>query len=298
LPIAVNRRRYIHSVIGPYSDDEINIIETGRNYGWPQVAGFCDGNYNGRTVGGFNVVSEQTNCATLNAKEPIRSLFPASNPPTGGDNMTWPSTGPSGTDFYGSTAIPGWQNSLLVAHLKNGTLTRFKLSNNGQSIISDTIHYFRGKGRFRDVAISPDGLKIYLACDSSGSTSGPTGGVTTVPANPGSILEFTYQPSSGRFMMSDPITATKDEPVNEIANRNIEVYPNPASDFIVVYNYYATPGLVMDLVDMNGKAIKRQMMNGVANRVELGSYASGLYIIRVTDGKGKLIKTEKIVVQR
>ena len=108
--------------------------------------------------------------------------------------MTWPSTGPSGTDFYGSNAIPGWQNSLLVAQLKNGTLTRFKLSSDGTSIISDTIHYFRGIGRFRDVVVSPDGLKIYVACDSSGSTSGPTGGVTTTPANPGSILEFTYQP--------------------------------------------------------------------------------------------------------
>lgn len=283
---------------GPYSDDEINIIETGRNYGWPQVAGFCDGNYNGRVSGGFNVVSEQTNCATLNAKEPIRSLFPAANPPTGGDNMTWPSTGVCGTEFYGSTAIPGWQNSLLVANLKNGTLARFKLSSNGQSIISDTIHYFRGKGRFRDVVVSPDGLKIYLACDSSGSTSGPTGGVTTTPANPGSILEFTYQPSSGRFMMSDPVTATKAEPINETANRNIEVYPNPASDFIVVYNYSATPGLVMDLVDMNGKAIKRQTISNVANRVELGNYASGLYIIRITDAKGKVVKTEKIMVQK
>ena len=101
---------------GPYSDDEINIIEVGRNYGWPQLSGFCDGNYNGRTIGGFAVVNEQTNCTTLNAKEPLRSLFPSANPPTGGDNMTWPSIGPSGTDFYGSNAIPGWQNSLLIAN--------------------------------------------------------------------------------------------------------------------------------------------------------------------------------------
>jgi PQQ-dependent dehydrogenase (s-GDH family) len=187
---------------GPYSDDEINVIENSRNYGWPNVIGWCDGNYNGRTTGGYTIVSEQNNCVTLNAKEPLRSLFPSTNPPTGGDNMLWPSVGPSGSDFYGSNAIPGWQNSLLIANLKRGTVSRYKLSNDGQSIISDTIHYFRGLGRFRDVVVSPDGMKIYVACDSSGSTSGPTNNVTTTPANPGSILEFTYVPT--------PVTRYKD----------------------------------------------------------------------------------------
>ncbi|MBL0201493.1 MAG: PQQ-dependent sugar dehydrogenase [Chitinophagaceae bacterium] len=103
---------------GPYSDDEINTIEMGRNFGWPNVIGWCDGNYNGRTTGGFTIVNEQNNCAALNAKEPLRSLFPVTNPPSGGDNMLWPAVAPSGADFYGSTAIPGWQNSLLITNLK------------------------------------------------------------------------------------------------------------------------------------------------------------------------------------
>jgi glucose/arabinose dehydrogenase len=281
---------------GPYSDDEINIIEAGRNYGWPQVSGFCDGNYNGRTIGGFAVVSEQTNCTTLNAKEPIRSLFPATNPPTGGDNMTWPSTGPSGTDFYGSNAIPGWQNSLLVAQLKNGTLTRFKLSNDGTSIISDTIHYFRGIGRFRDVVVSPDGLKIYLACDSSGSTSGPTGGVTTTPANPGSILEFTYQPPTGARTTNLLITGNKIP--DDIKNRSIDIYPNPASTFIIVYNYGNETGRSAELFDLNGRVVKKQAVAGLATRLNVNTVSNGLYILRITDTKGRIIRTEKINIQK
>lgn len=280
---------------GPYSDDEVNIIESGRNYGWPQVSGFCDGNYNGRTVGGFTVVSEQNNCVTLNAKEPLRSLFPAANPPTGGDNMTWPSTGPSGTEFYSSNAIPGWQNSLLIAQLKNGTMTRFKLSNDGMSIISDTIHYFRGKGRFRDVVVSPDGLKIYLACDSSGSTSGPTGGVTTVPANAGSILEFTYVPPvSGRGVSELLVNAQITE---DKKDRSLDIYPNPASTFIVVYNYANEIGRSMELLDLHGRLVRKQALINTATKIDLNNLVNGLYVIHVKDAKGKTIRTEKILVQ-
>ncbi len=279
---------------GPYSDDELNVIEVGRNYGWPQVAGFCDGNYNGRTIGGFSIVSEQNNCTTLNAKEPIRSLFPVATPPTDAtSNNTWPSTAPSGTEFYGSAAIPGWQNSLLVAQLKAGTITRFKLSSNGLSIISDTIHYFRGKGRFRDVVISPDGLKLYVACDSSGSTSGPTGGVTTTPANPGSILEFTYQPPVGSRVFNPEIVNTTDDK----KDKSIDVYPNPANNFIIIYSYAANAARNIELHDATGKIVKKQKAVNLTTRVETNNLAAGVYILKVTDTTGKVIRIEKVLIQ-
>lgn len=277
---------------GPYSDDEINIIERGRNYGWPAVAGFCDGNYNGRVIGTFTVVNEQSNCTTLNAREPMRSIFPSENPPTGGDNMTWPSMAPSGTDFYGSTAIPGWQNSLLVAMLKTGTITRYKLSNDGQTILSDTINYFRGLGRFRDVVVSPDGMKIYVACDSSGSTSGPTGNVTTTPANPGNILEFTYVPSGKNLITKGQEMQL---PMNEVKDKTTEIYPNPADQFVVVYNYVNEPRTAL-LFDLNGRMLQRITLNKQATRINTGNLKPGLYILKVTDANNKMIRTEKIII--
>jgi len=283
---------------GPYSDDEINVIERGRNYGWPQVAGFCDGNYNGRTIGTFNVVNEQQNCVTLNVKEPLKSLFPSPNPPQEGtDNMTWPSTAPSGTDFYGSNAIPGWQNSLLVAELKAGTIARFKLSNDGQSIISDTINYFRGKGRFRDVVVSADGLKIYVACDSSGNTSGPTGNVVTTPANPGSILEFTYVPPSG-VRMANSAVATTTPVVEVLDNKTIDIYPNPATTYIIVYNYKDAQGRSIEMLDINGRLVKKVQVTGMATRIETGKISNGVYIIKVHDKQGKLLRLEKVIINK
>lgn len=177
---------------GPFSDDEINLIERGRNYGWPAVVGFCDGNYDGRTTGGFTIGSELENCRILDVREPLYSLFPAAEPPSGGHFLTWPSVGPSGMDVYASDAIPGWRHSLLVTTLKSGTILRFKLSGDGGMVLSEVRPYFQGLGRYRDLVVSPDGRSLYVACDSSGTTSGPTGSVVTTPPNPGSILEFRH----------------------------------------------------------------------------------------------------------
>ena len=279
---------------GPFSDDELNIIERGRNYGWPNVIGFCDGNYNGRTTGGFNIANENNNCIALNVKEPIRSLFPVTNPPSSGDNMLWPSTAPSGIEFYGSGAIPGWENSILVANLKKGAITRFKLSSDGSSIISDTLHYFRGLGRFRDVVVSPDGLKIYVACDSSGSTSGPTGGVTTTPANPGSIMEFTYQPD-GSLQMNQ-VWVSK-EPANS-PTQIIDVYPNPASTYFVIYNYQADKNAVIEIFDVSGVLVKRLKTSQLATRIDCGNLANGMYIIKLSGSKSNFSGSQKLLIRK
>ncbi len=49
---------------GPANDDELNIIEKGRNYGWPEVEGFCDGEF------------ENQVCADSNVFEPIAAWTP------------------------------------------------------------------------------------------------------------------------------------------------------------------------------------------------------------------------------
>lgn len=121
---------------GPDKDDEINIIQKNRNFGWPSVNGFC------------NESGEQLFCTTNNVVEPLKSWTPT--------------IAVSGMDYYNSDAIPQLKNSLILASLKDQTLYQLKL-NLTIDRIDETKEVFRGKyGRLRDVCISPEG-KIYVA---------------------------------------------------------------------------------------------------------------------------------------
>jgi glucose/arabinose dehydrogenase len=125
---------------GPNNDDEINIIEKGRNYGWPNVEGFCD---NG---------SEQSFCSANNVRQPLK-------------NWT-PTAAVSGLDYYNSDLIPQWKNSLLVAALKNSRLYQMKLDDTFSTITQTNEYFTNDYGRMRDICISPAG-KVYI-CTSNG----------------------------------------------------------------------------------------------------------------------------------
>jgi len=157
---------------GPYSDDEINIIEGFRNYGHPIVIGKAsDGNYNGTAANSLStsitagcpysttsgnstcpkIVDEMVNVATINAqpwgqyKDPLFTAYAGDVSGSGsvkyiwanttGDNSGWPSEGWSGIDLYKSNLIPGWKKSLIAGGLKWGRLIRLKLGSTGQTIV-------------------------------------------------------------------------------------------------------------------------------------------------------------------
>ena len=111
------------------------------------------------------------------------------------DVPEWPSEAPSSLAVYTATAIPGWQNSLLLPTLKHGKLIRLQLDATGKGLVGDTLTYFKAPVRYRDVALSPDGRRIYLATDSASVTSGPSKEDPKSPSCKGCILEFTYQPA-------------------------------------------------------------------------------------------------------
>jgi len=127
---------------GPDTDDEINIIEKGRNYGWPNVKGYCD-------------ISEQGFCNTNNVKQPIKAWTPT--------------IAPSGLDYYNHEAIPQWRNSLLLATLKDSRLIQMQLNDAHDSIVATNEFYVNKYGRIRDICISPNGF-VFL-CTSNGGNN-------------------------------------------------------------------------------------------------------------------------------
>jgi len=210
--------RIYSSEHGPFSDDEINIIEKGKNYGHPLVIGYNDGNYDGLAAGVTSntslpgmwhtayptIISERANALKIGKdyRNPIKTLYPNKNNflrsiltqqrDDDKSNPEWPSEAPSSIDVYTSTAIPGWKNSLLIPTLKGGKLVRLQLNKAGTGVTGDTINYFKGKMRYRDIAISPDGTKIYLSVDSTSVSSGPSEENQKDVSYPGTILEFEY----------------------------------------------------------------------------------------------------------
>lgn len=205
---------------GPYSDDEINIIESGRNYGHPLVIGYAaDDNVNNTTAGaapGMNpphpsscpmIVDESNNAASLGAsyKDPLFSAYPSSPAfpsitnlwnTTTGANAQWPSEAWSGLDLYYQSAIPGWKKSLIASSLKWGRLVKIRLQANGTSVLTengqDTISYFGSQNRFRDVAVAPNGKDLYVIMDRSTTTSGPSSGNPIVPSCQGCVQKYTF----------------------------------------------------------------------------------------------------------
>ena len=127
---------------GPNIEDEVNIIEKGRNYGWPDVNGPCNG-------------SEVSFCTTNNVKEPIWSS---------GENTI----AVCGIDFYNSDKIPEWKNSILMTTLKDASLRQLKLSTDGGSVTSTSIYFKDAHGRLRDICISPSG-NVYLSTSNGGN---------------------------------------------------------------------------------------------------------------------------------
>jgi PQQ-dependent dehydrogenase (s-GDH family) len=199
---------------GASVDDEVDLIQAGKNYGWPHVSGFNDDR--GYVYANWSA-SSPTPCATLKfnnlnpppsvpiAKEsawqhpdfvpPLATFFtvPAGYDLAADGNAT---IAPGSIEAYTSAAIPGWRSSLLVTGMRTGVVYRVKLSDDGTAMAGPPLEYFKRANRYRDTAVAPDGRRIFVVTDSFGSVLDDQWQRTEVLAQPGAVLEFTWVAAS------------------------------------------------------------------------------------------------------
>lgn len=199
---------------GPSTDDEINLIAAGKNYGWPRVAGFRDDQayvwanwpasapapcqtlkFHSRVIPPSVPQASETSWEHRDFVAPLATLFtvPASYDFPANGNAT---IAPAGIALYTAAAIPGWANSVLVTGMRTGAVYRLQLGGDGKSVSGAPVEYFKANDRYRDIALSPDGRRVFLVTDSFGVTADDQGQRTETLANPGGLVEFTYRGSA------------------------------------------------------------------------------------------------------
>lgn len=124
---------------GPAGGDELNLVEPGRNYGWPLVS--FGNNYNG---------------------VPIPK--PDARPDLTGPVIQWtPVIGPGNLMFYNGTKFPAWRGQALAGGLASMAIERIVFDGKGGARVA--ARYKLGF-RVRDVAQAPDGA-LWAIADSN-----------------------------------------------------------------------------------------------------------------------------------
>ena len=123
---------------GPQGGDEVNVMRSGINYGWPVIT-------YGVNYGLGTKIGEGQVKAGL--EQPLH---------------VWvPSIAPSGMAFVSGSQFPQWQGNLLVGALSGQTLVRLTLE--GEKVLGEE-RLLQGRSRLRDVRMGPDGF-VYLLTD-------------------------------------------------------------------------------------------------------------------------------------
>jgi glucose/arabinose dehydrogenase len=123
---------------GPQGGDEVNVMRSGFNYGWPVIT-------YGVNYGLGTKIGEGQAKAGL--EQPLH---------------VWvPSIAPSGMAFVSGSQFPQWQGNLLVGALRGQTLVRLTLE--GEKVLGEE-RLLQGRSRLRDVRMGPDGF-VYLLTD-------------------------------------------------------------------------------------------------------------------------------------
>jgi glucose/arabinose dehydrogenase len=129
---------------GPQGGDEVNVMRSGLNYGWPVIT------YGVNYGFGTRIGEGQTKPGMV---QPL--------------HLWMPSIAPSGMAFVSGSRFPQWAGDLLVGALRDQMLVRLVLD--GEKVVREERLLKGLVGRIRDVRMGPDGLVYLLTDDADGA---------------------------------------------------------------------------------------------------------------------------------
>jgi glucose/arabinose dehydrogenase len=129
---------------GPQGGDEVNVMRSGLNYGWPVIT------YGVNYGFGTRIGEGQTKPGMV---QPL--------------HLWAPSIAPSGMAFVSGSKFPQWTGDLLIGALRDQMLVRLVLD--GEKVVREERLLKGLVGRIRDVRMGPDGLVYLLTDDAEGA---------------------------------------------------------------------------------------------------------------------------------
>ncbi len=236
---------------GQSAQDELNLIEPTKNYGWPDVEGFCDD---------FPSAFEPNDCEAEGFTEPL---------------IEWrPCMAINDLIYYEHPNIPEFNNTLLMCVMRGFSnqsdrgLFIIHLNEDGTQVTFDEDEdiIISNRGRLRDICVDPNTGTLYIASNGGNYTN----------SGPNSI--YRYQPD----LLDN---------VDEISSQGLSVYPNPSAGNVNFEIIPELVGGVYEVISYDGKTVLEGSVNTENFTLNAGELNAGSYYMVITSDKGNVSKS-------
>jgi hypothetical protein len=83
----------------------------------------------------------------------------------------------------------------------------------------------------------------------------------------------------------------------ETENNNIELYPNPASEFVdISFDRSNNDDLTLNIYNITGTLVKSEMLKQNQRQINIGDLSNGIYLVEIKSNN--FTENQKLIIQR